>query len=96
LGALAKFIACDGKGLLLEATYRLRKVREVTNSDHGKYKSWEKVLQHFGNLDDATRFINKRRAEPAGTASVLCNMCICMLYIVHVYRCASVQDKPRS
>ena len=46
---------------------KLKKSKEVEENDKGKYKTWDKVLDHFQNdLDRARRFVAMRRGQAKG------------------------------
>ena len=58
LAMFAKFVASGERGLELECCMKLKKSKEVEENDKGKYKTWDKVLDHFQNdLDRARRFV---------------------------------------
>ena len=85
LGMFAQYLATlqNGAGALeLEATLRCRKQREEIDRDHGVYVKWPRILAHFdNNLQNAERFIQKRRSEQKGTAGLFMaawsSLCAC-------------------
>ena len=67
LAIFAKFVASGERGLELECCMKLKKSKEVEENDKTKYKTWDKVLDHFQNdLDRARRFVAMRRGQGKG------------------------------
>ena len=68
MAAFQKWVHSGGDGKSVEATLRLTRVTEELHKDGGKFKTWSKVLAHFGNAEDAERFRSLRRSQSKGTS----------------------------
>ena len=68
MAAFQKWVHSGGDGKSVEATLRLTRVTEELHKDGGKFKTWSKVLEHFGNAEDAERFRSLRRSQSKGTS----------------------------
>ena len=68
MAAFQKWVHSCGDGKAVEATMRLTRVTEELHKDAGKFKTWSKILAHFGNAEEAERFRSARRAQSKGTS----------------------------
>ena len=68
MAAFQKWVHSGGDGKSVEATLRLTRVTEEQHKDAGKFKTWSKILAHFGNAEEAERFRSMRRAQSKGTS----------------------------
>ncbi|CAE7442497.1 TY1B-DR3, partial [Symbiodinium microadriaticum] len=56
--------AAAGDGLAMEAVMRFSRQKEEEDKDQGKYYDWAKILElHKNNVDNATAFVLRRRAD---------------------------------
>ena len=68
MAAFQKWVHSCGGGKAVEATLRLTRVTEELHKDAGKFKTWSKILAHFGNAEEAERFRSLRRTQSRGTS----------------------------
>ena len=83
LAMLTKWVAAGGvsSGLALEAAVRMKKQREISETDKGRYVGPEVVVAHFhGDAVKASSFMRRRLSEPKGSLDCIyasCYTCLC-------------------